>query len=166
MDADVFKRALGAWATGVAVVTTRIGEARHGMTVTAFSSVSLDPPLVLICARSTSYTNARIAEAGVFAVNILAAGQEDISDRFAGRSEVTDRFEGMACTDGPLGCPLFDEALAAVECRVVQVVEAGDHVVYIGAVGSAVVTGRDPLLYHRNGYREIIHGRRRSPRGE
>lgn len=165
MDADAFKRALGCWATGVAVVTIRSGERLHGMTVTAFSSVSLTPPLVLVCASSKSLSNALIAETSLFAVNILSAGQEHISDRFAGRGDPSrPRFEGIEYELGPLGCPLLRDAVATLECRVVNAVTAGDHVVYIAAVEDTSVTERDPLLHHRNGYRQIIHGRRRTPR--
>jgi flavin reductase len=134
------------------------------MTVTAFSSVSLDPPLVLICTSSKSYTHALITEAGVFAVNILAAGQESVANRLAGRDKVVERFEGIEHELGGLGCPLLAGALATIECRVVQDVNAGDHVVYIGSVELCAMTERDPLLYHRNDYRGIVHGRRRDPR--
>ena len=161
---EAFKRALGCWASGVAVVTTRAESSVHGMTVTAFTSVSLAPPLVLVCAGSKSYMHALLCKSGVFAVSILAAGQEALANRFAGRDGVTDRFEGIAYGEGTLRCPLLEGAVATIECRVVQNVEAGDHVIYIGAVEHTSVESRDPLLYHGNDYQQIIHGRRKAPR--
>src|SRR5262245_61639202 len=98
MDEALFKQAMGGWASGVAVVTTQLAGRVHGMTVTAFSSVSLQPPLVLVSASSRSNTNGLIRESGLFAVNILAAGQREVSDRFAGRDSNIppgERFTGV-----------------------------------------------------------------------
>ena len=152
IDAATFRAVLGRFATGVTVVTTRDAEGRdHGMTVSAFSSVSLDPPLVLVCIARNASMFPSLAEATHVAVNVLAEGQEPLSRRFA--SEVDDRFEGIGFTRAPSGCPLLDGALASIELRIETRVDAGDHVVYIGRVEHAQLTAEaGPLLYYRGGY--------------
>ena len=125
------------------------------MTVSAFSSVSLDPPLVLVCAEKSSNTNQVIQDGKVLCVNILARGQEALSDRFASKEDEDRRFEGLACQEGATGCPRIPGAVAAIDCHVENAVDAGDHVVYIGAVQAVDVTDRSPLLYFRGAYRQL-----------
>ena len=108
MDAFEFRRIMGHWTTGVAVVATRRGERPWGLTANAFASVSLDPPLVLVCVEKTVKSHDAIAAAGKFAVSILGAGQADVSNRFASRVE--DKFEGIAVSRGTTGVPLISEA--------------------------------------------------------
>jgi flavin reductase (DIM6/NTAB) family NADH-FMN oxidoreductase RutF len=132
-----------------------LGDRVHGMTVSAFSSVSLDPPLVLICADRSSNTHELIQQAGTFAVSILATGQELLSDRFASKKEEHRRFEGLDCETGATGCPGIPGAVATLDCRVARSVDAGDHVIYVGEVVGSAVTERAPLLYYRGRYRSV-----------
>ena len=156
VDADAFRAALGRWTTGVSIVTARDGDRIHGMTVSAFSSVSLDPPLVLVCADRSAITQ-RVIEGGrVFAVNVLARDQEPLSNRFASRREEHRRFEGVDWKEGVTGAPLLPGSLASLDCRVVAAHEAGDHVIYVGAVEAIEgAAGGDPLLYYAGAYRAL-----------
>lgn len=149
-----FKAALRRWASGVTIVTTCAGERAFGMTVSAFSSVSLDPPLVLVCADKKAHTHPEIAASGVFAVNLLADDQWDLSNRFATQGNEAVRFEGLACRRGPSGAPWLPDTLAVLDCRVVAAHDAGDHVIYVGEVLAAEFDAtRDPLVYYEAGYR-------------
>jgi flavin reductase (DIM6/NTAB) family NADH-FMN oxidoreductase RutF len=152
---DEFRAALAHWASGVAVVTSAAGDRIHGMTVSAFSSVSLDPPLVLVCADKASNTLALIEEGRVFAVNILAAAQQGLSNRFASKQDEERRFEGIAWRRGATGAPILPGALAVLDCRVVAAHDAGDHVIYVGRVESVEVAAGDPLVYFGGAYRGI-----------
>ena len=147
VSAEQFKQALGRWATGVTIVTARSGERVHGMTVSAFSEVSLDPPLVLVCADKGSNTWPLIREGGVFAVNILARDQEDLSNRFASKRDEWRRFEGLECDTGITGAPLLRDVVANLDCRLVAAPEHGDHHVCIGEVVEIRTSDRQPLLY-------------------
>jgi flavin reductase (DIM6/NTAB) family NADH-FMN oxidoreductase RutF len=156
IDRALFKSVLRRWASGVTVVTTCAGERALGMTVSAFSSVSLDPPLVLVCADRAAHTNALIAESGVFAVNILAEGQEDLSTRFSTEGNEDVRFEGLACRRAGTGSPWLPGAAALLDCRVAATHPAGDHVIYIGEVLDAeLAEGVEPLLYYDAAYRGL-----------
>jgi flavin reductase (DIM6/NTAB) family NADH-FMN oxidoreductase RutF len=150
---DEFRAALAHWASGVAIVTSAHGDRIHGMTVSAFSSVSLDPPLVLVCADKTSHTLGVIEAGGVFAANILSAGQQGLSNRFASKRDEDRRFEGLAWRRGVTGAPILPGALAVLDCRVVACHDAGDHVIYVGRVEGAEVMDGEPLLYYGGGYR-------------
>jgi flavin reductase (DIM6/NTAB) family NADH-FMN oxidoreductase RutF len=151
-----FRQALGYWASGVAIVTSRAGERVHGMTVSAFASVSLDPPLVLVCADKTSDTYAMIAEAGFFAVNILSSVQRDLSNRFASKKDEHQRFVGLETREAVTGAPLLPGCLAHLDCQVVAVHDAGDHVIYVGRVEAVEEdAAREPLLYFQSGYRSF-----------
>lgn len=148
-----FKSALRRWASGVTIVTTRAGDRELGMTVSAFSSVSLDPPLVLVCADKKAHTHPLIAEGGVFAVNLLADDQWDLSNRFATKGNEAERFDGIECRRGPSGAPWLPDTLAVLDCRVVSAHDAGDHVIYVGEVLAAEVDDtRQPLVYYEAGY--------------
>jgi flavin reductase (DIM6/NTAB) family NADH-FMN oxidoreductase RutF len=155
IDPREFRRVLAQWASGVAIVTSRHEGRVQGMTVSAFSSVSLEPPLVLVCADRSSITNEIIQASKVLAVSVLSAEQQDLSQRFASKQDEHRRFEGLACSDGSTGCPRIPGALAWLDCHVVQAVEAGDHVVYIAEVDSAEVSDGRPLLYFRSRYAGI-----------
>ncbi|MEN8183033.1 MAG: flavin reductase family protein [Myxococcota bacterium] len=156
MSPDRFRRALGCWATGVTIVTSRAAGRVHGMTVSAFASVSLDPPLVLVCADKTSDTYAVIAEAGAFAVNVLAEGQEKLSDRFASKKDEHRRFEGLETRKALTGAPLLPGALVGLDCRLVATHEAGDHVIYVGQVEAIEdASESEPLIHFRGGYRGL-----------
>lgn len=155
VDAVQFKHALRRWPSGVTIVTARAGEAIHGMTVSAFSSVSLDPPLVLVCADRASNTHGVIAEGRVFAAHILARGQEALSHRFSSKADEWRRFEGIGWTSGVTGAPILPGALAVLECRVVAGHEAGDHVIYVGEVEAVRLAEAEPLLWYGGSYRRL-----------
>ena len=120
------------------------------MTVSAFSSLSLDPPLVLVCVANDATMAPVISRTETFAVNVLSAGQEAVSRRFAGK--VDDRFAGVGYSDGTLGDPVLDDVLASLECRIVARHPAGDHMIVVGQVESAAAHEGKPLLYYRGGY--------------
>jgi flavin reductase (DIM6/NTAB) family NADH-FMN oxidoreductase RutF len=155
VDPDRFKGALRRWASGVTIITTSCDGEDAGMTVSAFSSVSLEPPLVLACADKASNTNPLIARSGSFAANILAAGQEQLSNRFATTGNEAVRFEGLECKRGPSGAPWLPGALAVMDCRVSAAHDAGDHVIYVGEVLDVDFSDRDPLLYFDARYRGL-----------
>jgi flavin reductase (DIM6/NTAB) family NADH-FMN oxidoreductase RutF len=158
VDAEDFLGALRQWASGVTIVTSRSGDVLHGMTVSAFASVSLDPPMVLVCADKASNTHGVIAEGGVFAVHVLARGQEDLSNRFASKKDEHLRFQGLEWTTGATGAPILEGAVAVLDCRVVAAHDAGDHVIYVGDVAEARVGGGEPLLYHEGRYHSLHRG--------
>ncbi len=149
---DDFKAALGRWATGVTIVTARAGDRVHGMTVSAITEVSLDPPLVIVCADKSSNTLPLIEEGRVFAVNVLARDQEALSNKFASKKDEWQRFDGLEYDEGPTGAPLLHGTVANLDCRVVSASEHGDHVVFVGEVVAVRVSDGEPLLYFGGGY--------------
>lgn len=153
IDEAGFRKAMSCFASGVTVVTTEYGGVPFGMTVSAFSSLSLVPPLVLICIEKNARIHDAIPRAERFAVNILRAGQEAISNTFASRTE--DRFEGLHVRQGKLKVPLLDDALAIVECRLHASLPGGDHTIYVGEVVAAEIGEGRPLLYFRSAYGTI-----------
>jgi len=155
VSSEAFRAGLKHWASGVTVVTSCHGERIHGMTVSAFTSVSLHPPLVLVCADKSSDTRAVIEAGGVFAANVLACGQEPISNRFAAEGDETRRFEGVPWTAGATGSPLIDGAIAQVDCRVTGVHDAGDHVIYVGEVEDVRTGPGEPLVYYAGRYARL-----------
>jgi flavin reductase (DIM6/NTAB) family NADH-FMN oxidoreductase RutF len=163
VDGDEFRRLLGYFATGVTVVTTldrRTGKPEPwGTTVNAFSSLSLDPPLVLIAVGRERSIHPIIRAEGTFAVNILAEDAQALSDCFAGAPVTPSRAEfcGASHHPGSLGMPILDEAVAAFECQLQSVHDAGDHSIFIGRVESAEDIRRPalPLLYFRGRYLRI-----------
>lgn len=155
LDSDLFRSVLGRFATGVTVVTARDEEGRdHGMTVNAFSSLSLDPPLVLCCVDRAASMFHSLAIGQYFAVNILSATQEALSRRFSNLDADT-RFEGVGFSRGVLGAAILDEVLAYLECRIVARHQAGDHAIIIGEVQHAATGDDRPLLYYRGGYAQL-----------
>ena len=125
------------------------------MTVSAFSSVSADPPLVLVCANQGSITHSVIEEGGIFAVNILAEHQQEISNLFASTQLESSRLERVSWSEGETGAPLIDEALACLECKVRRAYREGSHTIYIGEVEAVHINDAAPLLYYQGGYRSI-----------
>jgi len=154
VDETTFRHVLGHWATGVSVVTACIDGACTGLTVNAFSSLSLDPPLVLICIDRKTGSHELLSAATSFAVNMLDERSEYLSRQFAGH--MPDKFAGIAYHFGVTGAPVLDGALAVVECRIVDSLPGGDHTIFVGEVVAAVANDdRRPLLYFRGGYRQI-----------
>jgi flavin reductase (DIM6/NTAB) family NADH-FMN oxidoreductase RutF len=154
---DDFRRVLGHFATGVTIVSTCDADGRPtGLTASAFSSVSLDPPLVLICVDHKSQSYPALRERGRFAVNILCADQEAVSRRFA--STRLDKFEGVSHRITDLGLPLVDGAIARLECLTVSMHVEGDHTIFVGRVERADAAGGEPLLYARGRYERLAGG--------
>ena len=154
LDAAAFRRALGQFATGVTVVTTR-DAAGHplGLTVSAFCSVSLHPPLVLVCIDHRSEANAAMRESGLFAVNVLAEGQEEVSRRFAAPGRA--KLQGFELAEGKHGLPLVPGALAHLECRITARHDEGDHTILVAEVEMGAARDERPLLYYRGGYAQL-----------
>lgn len=153
IDEAHFKLAMSHFASGVTVVTTEHDGKPYGMTVASFSSLSLHPPLVLVCIENGVKTHQAISAAGKFGVSILAHDQASLSSRFASRVE--DRFAGVETTRGNLGVPLLARALTALECRLFASLPGGDHTIFVGEVESIATREAAPLLYFRSGYHEM-----------
>lgn len=153
--ASDFRAALGSFATGVTVITTRGEDHAYGMTANAFSSVSLDPPLVLVCAKSGAEGSEFIEHNRVFAVNILAADQEPLSRYFSSKDRPRggDAFREVAHTSVVTGSPVLDGVLAYLDCRLHESRTAGDHEIFIGEVVALETFEREPLLFAGGGYR-------------
>lgn len=154
VDQDSFRSVLGRFATGVTVVTTVDASGRDmGMTVSAFASVSLNPPLVLICIDHTASIYDVLSKASHFIVNILSEGQEALARRFAESGQ--NRFDEIGYDRGQTGGAILDEVLGYIECEVVTRHQAGDHDVLTGVVEVAVAKEGKPLLYYRGGYAQL-----------
>jgi flavin reductase (DIM6/NTAB) family NADH-FMN oxidoreductase RutF len=151
-----FRAVLGRFTTGVTVVTTCEGSRRAGITVNAFTSVSLDPPLVLICIERTAYIHDILVRSGIYAVNLLTAAQQHLSECFASRSaERDEEFCGQNSHDAVTGAPILDETLAFVDCRVIDIYPGGDHSIFLGRVEALGGGETSPLLYYRGAYSRL-----------
>ncbi|HEX9160786.1 MAG TPA: flavin reductase family protein [Thermoanaerobaculia bacterium] len=153
VDDAQFKMAMSHFASGVTVVTTEHEGKPYGLTVASFASLSLHPPLVLVCIERGVKSHDVIAAAQKFGISILAAEQGDVSNRFA--TKLDDKFEGIATQRGETGVPLIDGALCTIECRVDNQLAGGDHSIFVGAVIAVHAREGAPLLYFRSAYRQI-----------
>jgi len=154
LDPTTFRAVLGRLASGVSIVTTRSADGRdHGMTVSALSSLSLDPPLILLCVDRTATMHPHLLTAPHFAVSMLTLDQEGLSRRFSASRD--DRFNGVATTRDQSGCALIDDALAHLECNAWAQYEGGDHTIFIGRVLRAAARDAAPLLYYRGAYTRL-----------
>ncbi|MDQ3281750.1 MAG: flavin reductase family protein [Acidobacteriota bacterium] len=153
IDDASFKLAMSHFASGVTVVTTEHEGRPYGMTVASFASLSLHPPLVLVCIEKSVKTHDAIAGAGAFGVSILALSQKDISGRFASKND--DKFSGVDVRRGELGIPLISGAICALECRVHTQLPGGDHTIFVGEVVDVQTIDAAPLVYFRSAYREL-----------
>jgi flavin reductase (DIM6/NTAB) family NADH-FMN oxidoreductase RutF len=157
-----FRRALAQFGSGVTAVTTRDAAGKPmGLTVTAFSSVSLDPPLVLICVDARSETHAGFRASSAFGVSVLAEDQEQVSRHFAWSGP--DKFTRTRLVEGATGVPLVADALVHLECRVVAAHAAGDHTIYVGEIVALSTRPGRPLLYHQGRYRRLDEGPENGP---
>lgn len=155
VDPSTYRKALGSFVTGVTVVTTLVGDAPAGTTVSAFSALSLSPPLILVSLSRKSETLAHIKRTGFFAVNILSDGQADIATRFATNAGL-GKFDGLDYGHGQNGAPVFADAGATIECDLDDSFAGGDHEILIGLVRNATIEGgRAPLVYFRGKFEEI-----------
>lgn len=156
MERDVqtgLKQAMRAYPQGVTVATTDGPSGATGMTVSSFTSVSLEPPLVLISIAKGSAMHDLFREAKAYAINFLADDQKSVSDRFAGRTSARDRFEGLRFTKGVTGSPIIEGARVAIECKAWKVYEGGDHSILVGEVVSArTLNSKRPLVYYSQQY--------------
>ena len=151
IDSGYLRCVLGHFLTGVAVVTACVEDRPVGMTVNSFTSLSLEPPLVLFCALASSVTGRQISRSGAFAVNILGMNQQGIAERFTTR--VDDRFAGVRTRPGATGSPIIVEALSFVDCRVTDGIRRGDHSIVVGEVVDAgVLQEQEPLAFFRGSY--------------
>lgn len=158
LDPEQLRRAMRAWSSGVTIVTTAHEGDHYGMTVGSFTSVSLEPPLIIISLDSESRTRRLVSASGAFAVSILAANQSGLSDRFAGRLDPEqDRFEGLKTGTLVTGSPLLDGALAGLDCRVRQEIPVGMNTLFLAEVVAARGNGEgEPLLYHNRRYGRFL----------
>ena len=158
-DVNTFREAMGSLPTGVTVVTVAKSDGNmHGMTVNSFSSVSLDPMLVLVCLKETSRGLRLIEGAGAFVVNVLSAGQQHVSRRFANRHrpEGSMMFNGVPFVPGVTGCPVLTDAAASFDCRLRQSHRAGDHLIVLGEVVALVHHPElEPLIFHAGMYKSL-----------
>lgn len=152
VTADQFRDVMGRFASGITVITTANGGRLDGFTANSFSSVSLDPPLVLVCLACDAVCHDVFIAGDCFAVNILAADQIDLSVRFS--TDVGDRFEGQAYETWETGAPILGGVLAAIDCRLHAVHDGGDHSILVGRVEKLgpVNGAAEPLLYYRGSY--------------
>lgn len=154
IDPALFRSVLGRFASGVTVITARDKERNdHGMTVSAFCSLSLDPLLVLICVERNTVLHTVLGEATQFAVNMLSSGQESISRRFS--EQIDDRFDGIGYTRGVTGCAILGGILGYLECDIEARYPGGDHTIFVGKVIAAAAHKGSPLLYYRGGYAQL-----------
>lgn len=151
-DAQAFRQVMGQFATGITVITTVDADGNlYGMTANSFTSVSLDPPLLLVCVgRELDFARV-ITSASHFGVNILAAGQEDLSRRFATRN--IDKFAGLSYRPGRSGVPLLAGTLGHIECARYELLPGGDHVIVVGRIEHLEYRGGEPLVYFGSRYR-------------
>jgi 3-hydroxy-9,10-secoandrosta-1,3,5(10)-triene-9,17-dione monooxygenase reductase component len=159
IEPDRFRHVMGHFVTGVSVVTTLDGDRPEGITVNALSSVSLEPPLVMVALDRRRFITPTVRAAGRYAVSILAEDQQALSDCFAGApvEPGRDEFCGAAWQPGQSGLPLLVGAVATLECTVVETFSVGDHDLFIGRVDALAARAGDPmpLLYHRRRYLRI-----------
>jgi flavin reductase (DIM6/NTAB) family NADH-FMN oxidoreductase RutF len=155
---DEFREVISHFASGVTVITALQDERAFGTTASAVTSLSLEPPMLLICMNKQSETGKAVAATGCFGVNILGANQVDLAERFAQKGG--DKFAGVPVTPGQWGEPLFDEALATLECRVAEETSGGTHYVFLAEVVSGSARGGTPLAYFRGefGRLELTRG--------
>ena len=153
---DEFRAALSRFPSGVTVVTTRDAGGRlHGITVSAFCSVSLEPPLVLVCIEKTTGSHAALNESRLFVVNILSESQAMVSEHFA--STDSNKFADLSFADGAGGLPVLENVAVSMECALHQAYEAGDHSIFIGLVENVHVHEADPLVYFHGEYRSLCN---------
>jgi flavin reductase (DIM6/NTAB) family NADH-FMN oxidoreductase RutF len=154
VTSDEFRSACGRFATGVAIASaTGADGTPHGLTVSSFTSVSLSPPLILICVGHAVTSIDVFRESAYFGISVLREGQREISERFARKQE--GRFDRLHWHMGETGVPLLDGVLAAMECAVRQRITAGDHDIFVGEMVRAHVAEGSPLIYYAGGYRDL-----------
>jgi len=153
-DHTELRRVMGCFATGVTVITTRDQGGRpYGLTANAVTSLSLEPPLLLICVDRKAETYPHFFDSKIFVLNILREDQEDVSRRFAKTGG--EKFTGVSYRIGHLDTPVLEGTLGHVECRIIETLEGGDHVIHIGEVQHAEAGEGRPLLFFRGKYHKL-----------
>ncbi|MCB9451957.1 MAG: flavin reductase family protein [Anaerolineaceae bacterium] len=161
IDAEAMRHIMRLWATGVTVVTTASGERRHGLTVSSFTSVSVEPALILVCLHKGVEALDIIDESGAFAVSLLSEDQARLSNQFAGVGDLpegADRFHGVAITTAETGVPILADAIAWMDCTVHAVHDGGTNMIVVGEVVAAdrkADAEALPLIYFNRGYRAL-----------
>jgi flavin reductase (DIM6/NTAB) family NADH-FMN oxidoreductase RutF len=154
IEKQQFRRICGKFASGITIATVREPSGTlHGMTANSFTSLSLTPPLVLVCVDHSAVILEHFRSSPYFGINILSATQRPLSDQFAGRGY--DRFQGVPWYPGETGVPLLPEVLATIECSRWKVTTAGDHDIVIGEVLHANCQDGDPLVFYCSQYRSL-----------
>ena len=156
VDSALLRQVMGRFATGVTVVTTRHGEESSGMTANAVTSLSLDPPLILVCVGLEGSMHGLLKEGKCFAVNILRADQQELSTRFA--KPGPKGFSGIELTSAETGAPLLTEALAYADCEVIDIVRGGDHDMFIGKMLTGATVDGEPLIFYGGHYANLATG--------
>ena len=155
VNANDFRGVMRRFPTGVTVVAVADAAGEPwGLTVSSFTSVSLDPPLVLVCIGRSSNTHDRIVEAPGFGISVLAAGQANVAIRFA-VDPAEGRFEKIAWEPGPVGYPVIGGAAAWLQCDLHDVLPGGDHSIVLGRVSATGVTGEPPMVYHEGAFGSV-----------
>ena len=156
IDKDTFKAVMGSWPSGVTVVTGAVGDERLGLTASAFSSVSLDPPLVSVCVKKGNPAGDLIKRAEAFAVSILSTDQVFWGERFAGfHKDVEDRFEGCETVTKVTGAPILPNSRAYADCKLFATYDGGDHDILVGEVVDGGADGESPVLYYDRAWRGV-----------
>ncbi len=156
IDADHYRQTLGRFATGVTVVTTAFQGRLSGFTANSFTSVSINPPLVLVCPNNSSGTLGPISWSRTFCINVLSVGQLDLARIFASRGrEKDDVFEEIAHRPGQMGAPIFADSLAWIDCKLTATYPGGDHVILVGEVMALDSKEGTPLLYFQSHYNSL-----------
>jgi flavin reductase (DIM6/NTAB) family NADH-FMN oxidoreductase RutF len=154
IDPRELRNVFGVFATGVTIITTNdVNGKPFGLTANSYTSLSLDPPLVLVCVDKKVDCYACFEQSKVFAVNFLAEDQEQLSTRFATKG--IEKFEGVPIRQGSVGVPLLEGAIGFIECKLVSGYEGGDHTIYVGEVQAASASGERPLLFFKGKYKKL-----------
>ena len=158
LDPEQLRQSMRAWTSGVTVVTASHADEQHGMTVSSFTSIALEPPLVIVSLQTISRTHELVLQSNTFAITILADDQQEISDRFAGRmSDTEDRFAGLETETLVTGAPFIKGGLTYLDCRVSQTIEVGTNTLFLAEVVAARGNGQgEPLVYHDRKYRKLV----------
>lgn len=159
VDSNALRATMRQWVTGVTVVTTTFEGMRVGMTVSSFTSVSLEPPTVLVCLNKAAFAHDYVRRAGFFGVSLLATGQANLSQRFAGfdPSVTGDRFDGVDCITAKTGAPLLVGAVGLLDCLVCAAHDANTHTIFIGEVVYAQSNSDSaPLIYYNRQYQNLV----------
>ena len=153
-DSSEQRKIMGKFATGVTVASTKLGEETWGMTANGVTSLSLDPPLVLLAVQTDSHSHEKFKQAGCYALNILSVDQQELSDRFAYKGPKD--FSDLETTVAETGAPILSSTLGWVDCRIVEILSGGDHDIFIGEIVAGACSDEGaPLLYYAGGYSKL-----------